>query len=120
MTENAEPLDFELRIYNMISDSQDRLFERFDDLHKRNIDDTQVIQTLRKGGYRDLAEGYIEWSGAIDPDAEDDNTTMNPVVPDPGDAPSYSALTVELTAAGINDGNLEQALLDAATPPEEA
>lgn len=92
MTENAEPLDYELRIYNIVGEQQDRLFERLDDLHKRNIDDTQVIRALRKGGYRDLAEEYIKWSEAIDPDAEDDNTTMNPAVPDPGDMPSYEHL----------------------------
>lgn len=135
MTEKLDQEHADLLIYKIVSDTLDRMYERLDELHKRNIDDTEVITALRKGGYRDIAEGYIDWSGAVDPDyAEEDNTTMNPVVPDPGDAPSYNALdaalgterkdpdswpatpgelSAELTAAGINADNLEQAIVQA-------
>ena len=81
--ENAE-----LRIGSIVRDGENRMFERFDDLHKRNINDDTIIHVLRSNGRPELAAQYIEWSGALDPDAEDDNTTMNPVVPDPGDSES--------------------------------
>lgn len=71
---------------------EDYMFERLDNLHRRGIHDNEVIRFLRKEGLNDIAARYIEWSGAIDPDAEDDNTTTNPAVPDPGDAASYTAL----------------------------
>lgn len=92
MSTTPDPEFIDLTIYTAISQSQDILFERFDMLHNKGINDDDVIRTLRKGGYTDLAESYIEWSGALDPDAEDDNTTTNPAVPDPGDSPSYAAL----------------------------
>jgi hypothetical protein len=99
--------DIDLRIYTMVSQSQDVLFERFDNLHKRGITDDDVIRTLRKGGHSELAAGYIEWSGAVDPDSDEDNTTTSPVVPDPGDAPSYNALGVirslQTFKAEVND-----------------
>jgi hypothetical protein len=112
------------------------MFDRVDHLHTAGITDTDVIRHLRKEGLGDLADRYIDWSGAVDPDAEDDNTTMSPAVPDPGDAESYKPLdealgterkdesswpatpgelTAELTSAGINAANLEQALIDAYT-----
>lgn len=100
------------------------MFENFDRLHKRGIHDDIVIRTLRKDGLNDVAARYIEWALAVDPDAEEDNTTTSPVVPDPGDAPSYkemgtvSSLTQELTDAGINADNLEQAIVQ--TVMEEA
>lgn len=90
---------------------EDYMFERLDNLHKRGIHDNEVIRFLRKEGLNDVAARYIEWSGAIDPDAEDDNTTMNPAVPDPGDASSYAEL---FAADGINADNLEQAIVQAA------
>lgn len=102
-----------LVISNLMSGAQDRMFEAFDGLHKRGITDEEILLALRNMGEEDLRDEYAEWAN-IDI-REDDNTTMNPAVPDPGDAPSYSALTVELTAAGINDQNLEQALVDAVT-----
>lgn len=70
----------------------DDLFDDLDKLHKQGINDDDVINALRHNGETELADEYIEWSGALDPEREDDNTTMNPVVPDPGDAPSYAEL----------------------------
>jgi hypothetical protein len=83
-----ELLDF--RISSIINSAEDAMFQKFDDLHKQGHNDDDVINYLRKQGYTDYADAYIEWSGALDPDREDDNTTMNPVVPDPADAPSYA------------------------------
>lgn len=77
---------------NAVSTFEEMLFNKFDRLHSHGIHDNEVIRFLRAEGHTVLATRYIEWSGAIDPDAEDDNTTMNPVVPDPGNAPSYDSL----------------------------
>lgn len=82
----------------IVASFEEKLFDKFDSLHQRGIHDNEVIRFLRAEGHTVLAARYIEWSGAIDPDAEDDNTTMNPVVPDPGDAPSYKALAEQLAA----------------------
>lgn len=123
MTENA-PIDDRKAnvkgvVVQLVEKGLEDIYENLDHLHVRKIDDTEVIRALREAGFPDIAEGYINWADCIDPDREDDNTTTSPVVPDPGDAPSYksmgtvSSLTKELTDAGINDGNLEQALLDA-------
>ena len=100
-----------MKVINIISAGYDYMFERFDRLHKQNIDDDEVVAALRHYGEQDLLDGYAEW-GDIDL-REDDNTTTNPVVPDPGDAPSYTTMAEQLDAAGINEDNLEQALLDA-------
>jgi hypothetical protein len=102
MTDKFEPVDIDLKISNLISNSQDRLFEYFDDLHKQGINDSDVIRSLRRTGERDLAEGYIEWTGALDPDVEDNNTTLDTAVPDPGDSPSYEALGKALNRNAIN------------------
>jgi hypothetical protein len=66
----------------------DALFERLDQLHRQDIHDTQVIRALRKIGEVDFAAEYIDWSGAIDPDAEP-NETLGGTVPDPAGAESY-------------------------------
>lgn len=60
----------ELNIANMISSAQDALFERFDNLHKSGVTDTDVIRALRELGEEDMATDYIEWADAIDPDAD--------------------------------------------------
>lgn len=99
--ENAE-----LRIGSIVRDGENRMFERFDDLHQRNITDDTIIRVLRGNGRPELAAQYIEWSGAIDPDREDDNTTMSPTVPDPGDAPSYEALE-QAWERGMADAKLQ-------------
>ena len=93
MTHNQTWIDrqnAELRIGSIVRNAEDGMFERFDNLHKHNIDDDTIISVLRSNGRPELALQYIEWSGAVDPDSDEDNTTMNPVVPDPGDAPSYA------------------------------
>lgn len=78
------------KVINIISDGYDYMFERFDKLHKQDITDTEVVAALRHYGEEDVLDGYVEWAD-IDV-REDDNTTTNPVVPDPGNAPSYDAL----------------------------
>jgi hypothetical protein len=83
----------------IVASFEESLFERFDRLHTKDIHDDEVIRFLRSEGHTLLATRYIEWSGALDPDREDDNTTMDPVVPDPGDSPSYAPLAEQL--AGV-------------------
>lgn len=82
----------DLRISSIINSAEDAMFQKFDDLHKQGHNDDDVIRYLRKQGYTDYADAYIEWSGALDPDVEDDNTTTDPTVPDPGNAASYDAM----------------------------
>jgi hypothetical protein len=103
MTDSSAPIedrDANIRtiVAELLSEAYEDLFNRYDRLHKRNINDNDIIRALRQNGDGRVADDYIEWSGALDPDAEDDNTTMNPAVPDPGDAPSYTALADQLEA----------------------
>lgn len=86
----AELLD--LRISSIINSAEDAMFQKFDDLHQQNHSDDEVIRYLRKQGYTGYAESYIEWSGALDPDGEDNNTTLDPTVPDPASAASYDTM----------------------------
>lgn len=77
------------RLAAIVSTFEEMLFKRFDRLHAEEIHDTEVIQFLRAEGHKLLADRYIEWSGALDPDLQDNNTTLDPAVPDPGSAESY-------------------------------
>lgn len=79
-----------LTVSHIISSKQDEMFEQFDRLHRRNISDTDVVRALQSLHEPDLLDAYAEWAD-IDL-REDDNTTMNPAVPDPGDAGSYKLL----------------------------
>jgi len=90
MSTNAE------HIASIVSTAEEALFEKFDSLHKRNIHDDEVIHFLRDEGHKLLADRYIEWSGALDPDRED-LSTLGGVVPDPGDSPSYIPLQESLS-----------------------
>lgn len=85
-----------LTVENIINSSYEALFERFDKLKKRGINDDDMVTALRYLEHEELLEAYAEWA-EIDL-REDDNTTMNPAVPDPGDAPSYTALADQLEA----------------------
>jgi len=76
------------RLAAIVSSFEEALFERLDKQHNKGIHDDEVIRFLRAEGHYLLATRYIEWAGALDPDREDDNTTMNPAVPDPGDSPT--------------------------------
>ena len=79
----------DLRVSKILEHAEERIFEQFDDLHKRGINDDDIILYLRKQGDRGLAERYIEWSGALDPEREA-NETLGGAVPDPASAPSYT------------------------------
>jgi hypothetical protein len=103
MTETPAPIeDREANIRHtveMIVDSgHEAIYERLDKLHKRNIHDSDVMRALRALGFGDVADGYADWA-EVD-EREDDNTTTNPVVPDPGDSPSYDALKQAMAAGG--------------------
>lgn len=101
MATRPSDAEIKLRLANIIADAEDRLFERFDALHMKEIHDNDVIGYLRGEGLDMIAKRYIEWSGALDPD--EDNTTTSPVVPDPVPAASYAEL---FAADGIDDSNL--------------
>jgi hypothetical protein len=109
MTEHEAPIEdrdanVRLVISNLMSTAQDKLFEQFDHLHRRNITDEDILLALRNMGEEDLRDDYAEWAD-IDI-REDDNTTLNPAVPDPGNAPSYSALESALKAEIREDADL--------------
>lgn len=80
-----------LAVGNCISRGYDKISEDLDDLHKRGFTDDDIVKALREQGETDILDWYAEWAD-IDL-REDDNTTTNPVVPDPGDAPSYASLS---------------------------
>lgn len=104
MTENQhnEPdiedreANIRMTVQSIIDSGLDAMFERFDKLKKRGINDDDMVAALRYLGDIEILDEYAEW-GDIDI-REDDNTTMNPAVPDPGDAPSYTALADQLEA----------------------
>lgn len=103
MTDNKRTdADIDMLMNRIVDHATQRLFESFDDLHKRNIHDDEVIHSLRRLGWRDLAEGYIEWSGALDPDTVDNLSTLSETVPDPGDAHSYEDLGKLLNRNALN------------------
>ncbi len=121
MTEDREA-SIRLTIQNLISDHDDRLYAEFDKLHKRGIHDDAIKKALWSLGATELAEGYVDWMNDGEPVTADEDGPLDQgeqLVTDPGDAPSYKGmatpqtLSEELTAAGINDQNLEQALMDA-------
>jgi hypothetical protein len=94
MTETPAPIEDRAAnikdvVLHIITSKQDEMFDAFDRLHRRNIHDDDVVAALRTLGEEDLLDAYAEW-GDIDI-REDDNTTTNPVVPDPADAPSYAS-----------------------------
>lgn len=100
----TDTLALDARLTKMLEASDEALFERFDQLHKRDIHDDDVIHSLRRLNEPDLAERYIEWSGALDPD-RDDNTTTSPYgVTDPGNSPSYDTLTGIRTTGTVSFG----------------
>lgn len=91
MTENTAPIDdraanIQQTVLHIINSKQDEMFEQFDRLHRRSIHDDDVVAALRHFGEVDLLDQYAEW-GDIDI-REDDNTTLDPTVPDPGDSPT--------------------------------
>jgi hypothetical protein len=73
-----------LTVQHIISTKLDEMYEQFDRLHRRNISDQDVVAALRYFGDIELLDGYAEWAD-IDI-REDDNTTLDPTVPDPMDS----------------------------------
>jgi hypothetical protein len=103
MTDSPAPIEdreanIRLTVQHIISTKLDEMYEQFDRLHRRNISDQDVVAALRYFGDIELLDGYAEWAD-IDI-REDDNTTLDPTVPDPGDAPSYDALKQAMAAGG--------------------
>jgi hypothetical protein len=103
MPEETAPIEdrdanIRMTVQSIIDASLDAMFERFDQLKKRNINDDDMVAALRYLGDIELLDEYAEWAD-IDI-REDDNTTTNPVVPDPGDAPSYEPLARVMASGG--------------------
>jgi len=84
-------------VERIIDDGYENIYAKLDQLHSKNIHDNDVVEALRSLHESDLLDGYAEWA-SIDL-REDDNTTLSPVVPDPGNAPSYEPLA-RATASG--------------------
>lgn len=111
MTDNTERTALtKMRIDIALKSGLDRTFGYFDDLHQRGINDDDVIRHLRAEGHGAIADAYIEWSGALDPDIQDDITTMSETVPDPADAPSYAEHPLGQPAPGGMIASLEKHL----------
>ncbi|UOK18376.1 hypothetical protein SEA_BRUHMOMENT_60 [Arthrobacter phage BruhMoment] len=108
MTDLTKDELIDLRISSIINDAEERIFQRFDELHKRGINDDDVIRYLRKQGYTDYAEQYIEWAEAVDPDAEGGDETDT--VPDPASAESYKNHPLNQRAPGGMIAALEKHL----------
>jgi hypothetical protein len=107
-TADARAADIRLRVENIIQRHLEGMYEDFDQLHKRGIHDHDVVAALEYLGDPDVLDGYADWA-EIDL-REDDNTTLNPAVPDPGGAESYKALmdAYDTTpGVGVVDRDLE-------------
>jgi hypothetical protein len=112
MTENTSSIDdreanIQQTVLHIINAKQDEMFEQFDRLHRRGIHDDDVVAALRHFGEIDLLDQYAEW-GDIDI-REDDNTTTNPIVPDPMDADGNRQLA-ELHEQRTHAGHVQTAL----------
>lgn len=98
MPKDAPEETAERVVWDLCDKFDKALFEKFDQLHTKGINDGAVIRALRKGGYSETASAYIEWADCIDPDAEG-NETLDTVIPDPTDAPSYAGHPLNRPAA---------------------
>jgi hypothetical protein len=106
MTEQPQPTEHEvntrMHVYRILDQHLDRAFEELDHLHKRGINDTEVIQAMRHGGYASEADAYIEWGNLQDPDSDVCNATTNPDgVTDPGTNPSDLQMQAAYSATAI-------------------
>lgn len=102
------------RVGSIVTEEQERMFERFDQLHTKGIDDSQIIRALRHNDDDRLAEDYIEWADCIDPDA--DGAPRGIVIDNVNDS-SYKALEQERLARRIVDEMRRQADTSASDGP---
>lgn len=101
MTDNTEtPLT--TVVADIVTEAMETAYERFDQLHAKGIDDTQIIRALRANNDYDIAADYIEWGECIDPD-EDGAPHGAHLVTDPIDAPSYDTMVQEALAQHMVD-----------------
>jgi hypothetical protein len=98
-----------MTIDSIIQSGLDAMFERFDKLKKRGINDDDVVEALRYLGDVELLDDYAEW-GDIDL-REGGNTVLDETVPDPSGAPSYDALKMRLAGPGTVITTIEQLAL---------
>lgn len=104
MTENTAPIEdraanIKENVRYIIDRGLDAIYENFDRLHRRGIHDNDVVEALRDLGEEDILDGYAEWAD-IDL-REDNNTTLDPIVPDPASAPSYKEHVLNQIASDI-------------------
>lgn len=112
MTENNEDRArrVQTHVSRAIEDGFELIYERLDGLHKRDINDGDIIQAMHNLGEHDLLQSYAEWGQIELPDAEPTSgPVMDDVVPDPVDADSYrnypepKRLVDEFTAGELLD-----------------
>lgn len=76
------------RVSSIIRDAFSEMQRSFDDLDTEGITGTEVVEALREIGEEEIRENYAAWA-EIDI-REDDATTLDPTVPDPVTASSYT------------------------------
>lgn len=76
------------RVSSIIRDAFSEMQRSFDDLETDGITGTEVVEALREIGEEEIRENYAAWA-EIDI-REDDATTLDPTVPDPVTASSYT------------------------------
>lgn len=123
MTENTTPIEnraanIKERVSSIIDAAYERMFEQFDDLHKRNIHDNDIVEALTQLRELDILDGYANWA-EIDL-RTDDNTTTNPTVPDGTDRNRRLAETLRELRTGITELQLAtlREILPLGTPVE--
>lgn len=111
--EQARKLLIASWVGTIVSDEQERMFERFDGLHKKGVTDTQVVHALRHNGDNRLAEDYIEWADIADPDADG---APRGIVIDDVNASSYIPMIAEHKEFLDQKAANEQAIKEAESP----
>ncbi|QWY82791.1 hypothetical protein PP641_gp051 [Arthrobacter phage SilentRX] len=94
-----ERIEAQLAVETIVANSTDAMFEKFDMLHKRGINDDDVARALRDLGHNRLAENYLVWQNDGEPLSEDEDGPTDyggHLVTDPGDSPSYAPLEEQL------------------------
>lgn len=99
MTENTSETQIptrsqtlQARVMSLISETFDRLYADFDKLEKQGVSSSEIVEALREIGEEEIRENYAAWANVDIRD--EDPRTLDPVVPDPHDAPSYESVEI--------------------------